>query len=557
MFLLLARLHKERFFRYFEKNSIAKIVIVLLFLVVLSFLALGVYASLKMGFRHIALDPFFREMLIFYVVELFLLVSFILVLASALITGIFSLFRGNGEIFLMASPEYDAKPAFVFVRMFFASLWPLLVIILPALLAIHHTFGLGSVGFFLSLVSVMVLVAFAVLSAIVLLLGIASVLHFLGRKRSSPLLTQRNLTWITVGAFLGMLAFVWERFRSVNLVEFFQARLLTKDVPDITPILEQFDMFPSHLPALTIFFSLRSELIEAFFYLFVLILHFLIGWIIFAVLRRAYLFMWQVSQEGVSGEKNASSPFIRLETAALARAETPLRAIFFKEYVTFMRNPRGMLWFGFILVIWGIQSASSFVLTHGLRGEPVSVSAFPPFVSMLAFAGILYFVAMFVLRFAFPSFSIERKRAWVIGSAPVDLSTVFMSKLFFFAQLFSLLAIIFSFFNASVRVLAPIELLIFFATVILAVFAITTYGLSLGAIFPNNETDDPEMLSTTLPGLAFIGGALLYSSVGAFGLQYLFKMDIAWPYAIFVLFSCLVIWALIRTSKRSLATREF
>lgn len=557
MFALLACLHKERFLRYFERNKTAKIVIVFLFIAVLTLLALGVYSALKAGFRYIALDAFFRDALVLYITELFLLVSFVLVFASALITGIFSLFRGNGETFLMASPEFGMKPAFVFMRMFLTSLWPLLVIIFPALFALHKVFGLGGYGFILSIISVIFLVALAVLCAIVLLLGIASMLYFLGRQRTPSFLSQKNLTIITAATFLGMLALIWGRFRAVNLVEFFQARLLSKDVPDITPILDQFNMFPSHLSALTMFFSLHSNLTNAFSYLLILLLSLFVGGIIFYFLGGSYLFMWQISQEGVGEINKKTSRFLKFETEMLAHAKSPLRAIFFKEYVTFVRNPRGILWFGFILIIWGLQSASSFIIAHGLRSEPVAVNRFPSFVSMLAFAGVMYFVAMFVLRFAFPSFSIERRRAWIIGSAPIDLGTVYMSKLFFFTELFALLAIIFSFFNASVRILSPGALLLFFVTIILAVITITTYGLSLGAIFPNTESDDPEMLTTTLPGLAFISGALLYATLGAFALQSLLRMHQFTPYVLFVFFSYMATWMLIRISKNKLSVMEF
>lgn len=557
MFALLSHLQKVRFLRYFEKNRTAKILIVLLFVFIIALLALGVYTFLKMGFRYVAHDEFFRDALTLYITELFLLVSFILVFASALITGIFSLFRGNGEIFLMASPKYGMKPLFVFMRMFFASLWPFLVIILPALLALQNVFGLGRYGFALSLVSVTFSVALAVLSAMVLLLGIANVLYFFKRKRSPSFLSQKNLTWITSLAFLGTLLLVWERFRAVNLVEFFQARLLNKDVPDITPIFEQFDVFPSHFSALTIYFSLHGELMSAISSLFILALFLFVSGIVFYFLGRSYLLMWQVSQEGIDGHKKTTAPFLKLETGVLASAKNPLGAIFFKEYITFMRNPRGILWFGFILIIWGIQSASSFILSHGLKSEPVAANKFPSFVGMLAFAGIMYFVAMFVLRFAFPSFSMERKRAWILGSAPIDLGTVFTSKLFFFAGFFALVAIIFSFFNASVIILSPSALLLFFFTIFLAVFTITTYGLALGAIFPNTESDDPEMLTTTLPGLAFIGGALFYSSLGAFALQHFFQSRALLPYTLFLLFSCAATWILIRISKKSLSVREF
>jgi Zn-dependent protease with chaperone function len=87
---------------------------------------------------------------------------------------------------------------------------------------------------------------------------------------------------------------------------------------------------------------------------------------------------------------------------------------------------------------------------------------------------------------------------------------------------------------------------------------LVTFGLGLGAIFPNFDSDDPEVISTSLPGLAFIFGSLFYGGVGAY-LFYGFLMGNATIGAL-VGFDALTILlgiAILGLSLRSLRKFEF
>ena len=51
---------------------------------------------------------------------------------------------------------------------------------------------------------------------------------------------------------------------------------------------------------------------------------------------------------------------------------------------------------------------------------------------------------------------------------------------------------------------------------VVTIIFIVTLGLSLGALFPNTETDDSETISTSMPGLFFTALSLVYGSISAF-----------------------------------------
>ncbi|OGZ10192.1 MAG: hypothetical protein A3D65_03365 [Candidatus Lloydbacteria bacterium RIFCSPHIGHO2_02_FULL_50_13] len=540
--------------RFFEKNRLAKVVTVFGFAVALAFLATVVYYGFRSGFHHVAKDAFFGDALFLYIIELFLLVSFVLVVASALMSGIFLLFRSEGEGALMASPRHLWKPVFVFLRMFLSSLWPLLAIILPALLAVWNVYGLPPLGFVLTVLSVTILIALGAIGGMALLLFAAWVLYFLG-NRSARFVTRRNLTLLVGAVFLGKLIVLWERMTTVDLVRFFQARHLDVATPDLSPIIDQFHILPTHFSAMTLYLSRTGDTATATSYVLYSIVFLAISLLVLYALGRRHLILWELFQEHIHSRLGLT--LSAFGTRLLCDARTGGQAIVGKEIIAFMRNSRGLLWFGFILLIWFMQTGASKILSRGLGAERVTADALPSFVGMFQFAVIVYFVSMFVLRFTFPSFSSERKTAWLIGAAPVDLGIVFVSKLRFFVGLFSFLAILFALFNITAMDLSASfgALLVLFLTI--ATLFLTSYGLSLGAIFPNFESDDPEVLSTTMPGLGFIFGALCYGALGAYTLGITLRSDNFLPLFLFAVCSVLGAMLLARLAHRSLGHMEF
>ncbi|MDO8520524.1 MAG: hypothetical protein Q7S52_00195 [bacterium] len=558
MFSILFQYSIRSIKRFFEKNRTAKIVTVFGFVVAFSFLIAVVYFGFRSGFRHIAKDVFFGDALFLYIIELFLLVTFVLVVASALISGIAALFRGVGDTPLIASPHFRWKPLLVFLRMFISSLWPLLALCLPALFAMQSVYGFPPLGFSLAIISVSMLIALGAFLAMVVLFGAAWFLYVLDRlrKKSPTLVTIRNLTAFVAAIFLGKLFFVWERVTTIDLVRFFQARHLDIAAPDLSPIIDQFHILPTHYAAMTIYFSRAGDITTALAALSQLFLLLLMGALTLYLLGRNHLTLWELFQEHASG-RDRLSHLPAFGGSLLRNAKTGAQAIFGKEVIAFVRNSRGLLWFGFILLIWLMQTGAGKILSRGLGAERVTADTLPLFVGMFQFAVIIYFVSMFVLRFAFPSFSSERKTAWLIGAAPIDLGLVFVSKLRFFVALFSLLAVTFSLGNAFTAGLSVSLTVLLLSMIVIATLFLTTYGLSLGAIFPNFDSDDPEVLSTTLPGLGFIFGALLYGALGSYALTLTIRGENLAPLFLFSALSLVAAVSLTRLARRTLSRIEF
>ncbi len=544
MFKFLATYYRNGFRRYFHHNTLAKSLTLAAFLFVIGGFSVIVHEGFYYGFKYILRDAFFGEAISIYIIELFLLVSSFLMFTSALVSGVVALYRDGGEGAVMASPSYALKPRLVLLRMFASSLWPLMVVIVPALLAIMRVFPLTISGFVLALLASVILVFVAVQAAMLVIFCTAALLMALRAFSRFSLLLS------TFAIFLSLTFAIGEQFRSVDLVSFFQARLLSKNLPDLSPILEQFQVFPSHLVTMIVYYSENGMFSSALLLLFGIFALAAFLLTIFLFTTKSHLSYWQIAQEH-SGKASRTRVFFRFDNL-LAKADRPEGALFVKEFILFVRNIRGMLWLCFILVIWGIQTAASMYMTYGLGTERVSGAELPSAAMAFQFALITYFVSMFALRFAFPSFSEEKKFGWVVGSSPLLSTSAFRSKLYFFSTLFSLLAILFTMLNASIVGLASAMMPFLLLLVCISVVTITTYALSLGALFPNTETDDPEVLSTTLPGLMFIIVAVFYGGAGALVFRsYLAEGRLLWVVA-FVFFSIATVSSLLVITQKYL-----
>lgn len=545
------RYSRGRTARYFSTNRTAKIITALLFLLVLGFFALEMFFLFRFGFGRIAKDVFFGEALLLYTIELFFLATFILVAASALISGIFTLFRSEDDEYLLASPRFRSKISIAYWRMSMLSSWPIVLLVIPALLALGAVFHLNAFGAILAVIGVMLMTALAVASALFFILVVARILSALSDTLREPLLSKFTLSLCTVGTF-GVLTYVlYGYFRSENLVRFFEARKIDITKFDIAPIIEKFQFLPSHPAALLVTNSVSGNITAS-------LMSFLALCVLLFVMLAMLMFAarWFLNSAQVLAERDRRRSFLGVDlvpTDLFRRMEGGLAALSIKELSVFLRDGRGLMWLFFVLLIWLFQVGSTSILAHNLEDERVSAGLGVGVLEAIAFATIVYFASIIILRFVFPAFSAERKTSWLLRGAPIDLFRSYTAKLVVF---FVVVGILGSFFAVMDLAAAGIALfpsgIVLLSLALLAVFFLTSYGLSLGAMFPNTETDDPELLSTTLPGLAFIGGSLAYGLLGALALRHLLSTGEMFPVASFILASLIFPIVLAHRSRTSL-----
>jgi hypothetical protein len=129
--------------RYFETNKTAKIITIIIFLSILFAVAFGIYSFLRLELGLIAGDSYLHLALPLYFYEGLLLVVFLLVFLSSFVSGMFALFRGTRDAFVMASPRYLTVFWKVYRRTLLQALWPILIIMVPAFLGSNSVLPIG------------------------------------------------------------------------------------------------------------------------------------------------------------------------------------------------------------------------------------------------------------------------------------------------------------------------------------------------------------------------------------------------------------------------------
>ncbi len=542
---------------YFKKERAARLITASLFLFVFVMVAVGLYFFFRFGFTFLKKDLFFAPVLSLLAYEIFFLGVSALMFASALISGLFGFFRIEASAWLLSSPCFRVLPWYVISKIFVASLWPFLVVALPGLLAIQAVSHLGPAGFFIMLGSIIFLAVFSAVLAAISILMIAKFLYLAERIISTRMLTMGRIVCVLSVVLVGLSYFFWVRITRLDTVAILQPYNLMAQAAALPPLISQFSMLPSHFTALALYELEYASFSDALMLSGGLFLLALGGMILFRWMSLWYLELWQILQEGHSEALPGQTP---RRTGALhfpRYLSGPYGAFFEKEALVVFRDGKNTLWFLFAIFLWLIQVATNIFLQRNMGRLNPDHASFPFMLQALQVIIIIYFSSSFVLRFGFPLFSLEKKTAWIIGSAPISLVRVFWSKMIFYAACFTSLTVLFALLNSAILAMPLATFVFFLLIVVTATIAITFFGLCLGAIAPNVETDDPEILSTSLSGLFFIALSLLYGAFGSLAFYQFVESGSFLPGFVFEVASLLLVWFFVSRALRAIACFEF
>ena len=515
--------------RWFRNQRVAKSITILLFFGILFAVAFAIYSFFRWEFGLISQDAYLRIALPLFFYEGLFLVVFLLVFVSSFISATFALFRdGQGNVLVMASPKFRIVFWKAYRQALFSSAWPLIVITLPAFLGSAAVFPVSFAGGILFVLSVIFLSGLGTSLALLLFFACAYLLYVIGRSFGNKASAINRVFSFGKAVLLGVcvmaagLWFIWQRVSLGNITSLFAPINASDNASRIDLLFARFSIFPSHFVTLTLFSAQQGFFSTAVLTTAMLAVMFGIGLLGVFIVSRGFLSLWQMFQEGRYEAKAVS------EQVAMRRHgdegpitfprwfKSPLGAFFEKEGIVLFRGMKSALWFFFLFVLWMIQIGLEFFIRGNLVHYGTNLSSTLALVESLQLATAVYFISAFIVRFVFPAFSGEGKTAWVLGSAPIRMQKVFWSKFLFYGSLFLLLGLVFCGLNFSILQTALAHGWAFLIFTLLIIIFLVAFGLGLGVIFPNFESDDPETLSTSLPGLGFIFGSLFYGGVGAY-----------------------------------------
>lgn len=541
MIRLFLRFQIQKITSYFRTGKLAKLITVGLFLAVFAFVGIGLYFFFLSGFRYVnfSVEQEIQLPLTLFIYELFLLVMAGVIIFGAVVSGIFSLFRGQYDNWILSSPNYKLLPRIVLVKSILTSSWPLFVMFLPAVLAFNKIYHLGAVTLFFILLSVVFLLVLLNALSLLTILLIASLYHKVTQLTQSIRFTFGGLVTLLFLVTTLIIAKVWHAVSDIDLVKIFKADDADATVT-IHNISSHFIASPTHPLALEIVYWQEKMPKEALLNGLLLFIFAVLAVLLWWKVSKRYYSLWQAFQEGTTRLVDKKTD-IEHSTKAYLFTGSPLMALFKKEALVTSRNLRGIMWFMFLFGLWLAQVGTNIILSQNIARHQTDVSERLAVFQALQFIIAIYFICSFALRFVFPSFSVEKKTAWILGSAPLSFNKLFYSKYLFYTTFFVTLGSFMSYVNVRILDLDFTHSLYSMSLFITTVVFIVTLALTLGAVFPSKETDDPEAISTSMSGLFFTALALIYGGLSS-GVLYLtlIKKEATFT-LLFIPFTCAII----------------
>lgn len=530
----------QKTLKYFKTKTVAKLITTALFMLVFLFVASGIYFFFVNGFRFInaeAVDDI-RLALTIFIYEIFSLVLAGVIVLSSVVSGIFNLFRSPNNNWLISSPGYTLFPKFILIRSIIASALPSSIVFIPAVMAFSRVNHLGVVSIIFILISVFLLIVTLCSITLSAILMVTTVYYRLSRTIQSLPFDFKGLVELLTVTIVGTIFLIWKTIASIDIVQLFKAENVDVDITAST-ISNHFVMLPTHPFAMQIMSWQNSEPLIALSYCSLLLLLAIGSTVLWWYISPTYYVLWQKFQEGNSrGLAPAANSTSKKMVYHFNGGRT--LALFKKEALISSRNFKGILWLLFLFGIWFAQIATNVILGHNVSRYAADISNRAILLDAIQFIIALYFISSFALRFVFPSFSMEKKTSWILGSAPLSFTKIFTGKYLFYTSSFITIGLLMSSVNAGVLSLSLVSASYTAVLFIITTVTIVTCGLSLGALFPNTETDDPEVISTSMPGLFFTAFSLIYGTVSAWILYTSIQSSSLFPTLFFIVASALV-----------------
>lgn len=502
--------------KYFKTKKVAKSITGLMFTLVFLLVFAGVYMFFVSSFKYINynIEPEVRLPVTLFIYEVFLLILSGIIVFSCMVSGLFSLFRGENDNWIISSPAFGMFPKIVFTKSLFRSVWPFFVAFLPAVLAFCQVYSLSIASLFFIFMSFVVLLILLNALTLSVIIFVGSIYFYVSRNVSKfrfsfggLIVIMLFLTGMTVSA-------VWRTSADTDIVKLFRADETDVSV-DMSGISSHFYFLPTHPFALEMTEWQDNNFLKAMEDFFLMLVIAGISVVILWRISGLFYPLWQKLQEGNYRESSLGRRKFGFGMT-FRFSGGKVSALFKKEALVLVRNPRGMLWFLFLLFIWLSQIGTSMVLGGNIERYDTDVSERLAMLQSLQFIVAVYFICSFTLRFVFPAFSLEKKTAWILASAPIGFKRIYFGKYLFYVSFFVTVGGLMGYINASILNLGLINATYSMALFVVVIIFIVTLGLSLGAVFPNFETDDPEVISTSMPGLFFTALSLIYGASGAF-----------------------------------------
>jgi|GEM_PF-662853 hypothetical protein len=498
--------------RYLSRESFTRLVAIFILLLVILFVAISIYATTIGGLNFISRDTEIREALYFYITQLFCLLVFVLSFGNSILV-IAASFARKSHQWIMATPSFSILAFVNLFQLLASSLWIFLAVIIPVILGIAQFMGINGLELLLSFVLTTCLIIIGSICGVLSYMLSVYLLQYFSKLLNRNIVSQSLAVLLLVILSTLMMLVFWRVAIPQDFVKLFDG----SSAVQIQTIQDQLIYLPTFGVAQVLYELLfcTNILGTSYVALFV-ILTYALFLTLYILLKRNYLIMWQLLQEGnyIAGRE---LPMSNKHKSYNFPSTDVVHNIIDKELLVVWRDKKNILWLLIVIGLWLAQTAVAWRVTANANAYGDGTEAFPNFIYAIILAIALYFISALSLRFVFPTFSAERKVAWILGVAPISLWNIAVGKLLIYTGIFLFLGTPILIANFVILGFGFFPTLLYWIVFSLSVILIVLLAIFLSVKYPNRFSSDPETLSTTLPGLAFtsiaIGGSIIISNI--------------------------------------------
>ncbi len=459
----------------------------------------GIYALSRLGFH--LFEVFGSEVLgggqlslsdivMARLLSVFALVLFFMLIFSNLLITFQTFYRSREVTFLLLSP---ISPSTFFLSRFIEcvsfSSWASAFLGAPIMLA----YGLETQApwtFYLALP--LFYVPFIAIPAAIGSMLVMVLVHHLARFRRGP--------WLAGGLLVvtALFAYFRSRFRLPSFDD-------SNDIAALIDIMgrTQSPFLPSHWVSQGILQAATGGVGQAAFYFLLLLANAaLLVWLADAVASRYFYsgYSTLVGGEHRPSMRPSGGPLARLDRW-LAFLPEPMRAMVVKDLRVFWRD--AAQWSQFIL-FFGVL-ALYIANLRALAGNSLNDPIWQAWRTLLNSGAAMLILASLTTRFIYPLMSLEGRRFWILGLAPISRRQILFEKLWLSVGCLSFFTVGLSLFSALQLRLEPVALAISLLGTVASTFGLSGLAVGLGSLYPNFNEDNPARIVSGMGGtLTFI-----------------------------------------------------
>jgi ABC-2 type transport system permease protein len=485
---------------------------------------------------------------------------FALLLLSNLVIGYTNLFRNREAAFLLTQPvPWQTVFRWKFIESVLLASWAFLFLIAPLLAA----FGLiRHVAWHFYFITTLLTAMFIVLPGVMGAWCAICLARYLDRRSFQFTLLAGSVV------LLGLAAFWWRSQSATD--DMLESRVLeVLDQLLARTRIALFPLLPSYWLSTSVLQWADGAVSSALFFVLVLLSNTLFfGLITFTRVGNLFFDTASAVQSRAGGRWNEvftqrskvfPPPGIGDRIARLIPfADRDTRALIVKDTRMFWRDTTQ---WGQCVMLFGLLGVYIINLRHFT--ERLNSPFWINLVAYLNLSACALNLATLTTRFVYPQFSLEGRRLWIIGMAPLGLKRVVKVK-YWLASLASLLVTLTLITLSCYLLKMSWDQVAFFGAIVsVMTFSLTGLAVGLGVLYPNMKDANPSKIVSGFGGtlclvlsFLYILGSVLLLGLGTGG----FHAHISWIVASIVLFivlSILIGWLPMKLGLRQLEKIEF